>query len=45
VELALPEPGVEPALAPLFDVYARDGITSFKPSAPGAPDFYVLIAR
>lgn len=43
--LLLPTPHDEPLLEPVFDVYARDGISSFKPSAPGAPDFYVCIAR
>jgi hypothetical protein len=43
--LLLPQPHEEALLEPVYDVYARDGITSFKPSAPGAPDFYVCIAR
>ena len=34
----------EPPLQPHFDVYARDGITAFKPTAPGVPDFYVIVA-
>ena len=45
VDLALPMAGREAVLVPLFDVYARDGITTFKPSAPGAPDFYVIVAE
>ena len=32
-------------LVPSFDVYARDGITSFRPSAPGPPDFFVVVAK
>jgi hypothetical protein len=32
-------------LVPIFDVYARDGITSFRPSAPGPPDFFVTVAK
>ena len=32
-------------LVPSFDVYARDGITSFRPSAPGPPDFFVIVAK
>jgi hypothetical protein len=28
---------------PAFDVYARDGLSAFKPSAPGSPDFYVVV--
>jgi len=35
----------EAELVPVFDVYTRDGLTSFKPSAPGAPDFYCLVAK
>lgn len=42
--LIFPVPHEEPALEPVYDVYARDGITSFKPSAPGAADFYVCIS-
>jgi len=34
---------VEPDVQPVYDAYARDGITSFKPSAPGPPDFYVCV--
>lgn len=33
----------EQSLNPVFDVYVRDGITSFRPSAPGPPDFYVIL--
>ncbi len=33
----------EADIAPDFDVYARDGISSFKVSAPGPPDFYVCV--
>ena len=43
--ILFPVPHDEPLLEPVYDVYARDGITSFKPSAPGAPDFYVCVAR
>jgi hypothetical protein len=28
-----------------FDVYARDGVSAFRMSAPGAPDAYVMIAH
>jgi tRNA-splicing endonuclease subunit sen54 N-term len=33
----------EPPIYPTYDVYVRDGITSFRPSAPGPPDFYVVV--
>jgi len=35
----------EPFLIPVYDVFARDGVTAFRPSAPGPPDFYVLAVR
>ena len=30
-------------LVPIFDVYARDGINTFRISAPGPPDFYITL--
>jgi hypothetical protein len=35
----------ETPLVPVFDVFARDEITSFKPSAPGPPDAYVVVVK
>ena len=32
-------------LNPDFDVYARDGVTTFKLSSPGPPDFYVVLSK
>ena len=34
----------EPDLQPTYDVYARDGISTFKLATPGPPDFYVCVA-
>lgn len=33
----------EADVTPDYDVYARDGISAFKLSAPGPPDFYVCV--
>lgn len=33
----------EADVTPDYDVYARDGISAFKLSAPGPPDFYVAV--
>lgn len=38
-------PSGEPALQVTYDVYVRDGITNFKPSAPGPPDFFLLVVH
>jgi len=35
----------EAPISPAFDVYARDGFSSFRISAPGPPDFYVAVAE
>lgn len=52
-KLGSPQPVEEPLrntllpyelpLVPIFDVYVRDGITSFRPSAPGPPDFFLIL--
>lgn len=35
----------EAPLTPVFDVYCRDGINTFRASAPGPPDFFVLVQK
>lgn len=40
----IPPAGSEARLEAAYDVFARDGITTFKPSAPGPPDFFVVVA-
>ena len=44
--LYTPGAGVAPErdFVPVYDVYARDGISTFKLATPGPPDFYVCVA-